>query len=123
MYTYNATCAQYPPTLCDWVKNIRVKKIQMKRKFRAGGNLRVCAILSTALLSAENELRLKQQERFNRWLEFQTKNQMKTVNKVDDDYVKTMAKNSKEREDIENMWKCELSGLDEFMKKMSSNNN
>lgn len=73
IYNIDEDFGKNPKTLGDWVKNFRLKKLQMKRKLRSGGNLRVCAILSTALMTAELELRRKQQERFQKWLEFQTK--------------------------------------------------
>lgn len=69
-----------PKTLSEWVKNFRLKKLQMKRRLRAGNsNLRVCAILSTALLSAENQLRVKQQQRLNRCLQLQSKFHQKLI--------------------------------------------
>ncbi|KAL9903139.1 uncharacterized protein LOC119637744 [Glossina fuscipes] len=119
---------QNPKTLCDWVRNFRLKKLQMKRKLRSGGNLRVCAILSTALMNAELELRRKQQERFQRWLEFQTKINKSAINNhhskekaesvviIDDNNDKCR----RQREEITNLWKCELSELDNFMRSISS---
>ncbi|XP_061399463.1 uncharacterized protein LOC133335174 [Musca vetustissima] len=135
---------QNPKTLGDWVKNFRLKKIQMKRKLRASGaELRVAAILSTALMSAEHELRRKQQERFQKWLEFQSKinknhelqppsehlNRNKQhASKVDDEVVLVARRESdtqtcKQSEEITNLWKCELSELDNFMRSISSSTN
>ncbi|XP_073843312.1 uncharacterized protein [Musca autumnalis] len=134
---------QNPKTLGDWVKNFRLKKIQMKRKLRASGSeLRVCAILSTALMSAELELRRKQQERFQKWLEFQSKinknnelqprsdhpNQHQHSTKVDEEVVLVArhdsdAQTCKQSEEITNLWKCELSELDNFMRSISSSTN
>ncbi|KAI8039428.1 hypothetical protein M5D96_008152 [Drosophila gunungcola] len=76
MVAYYDECdaTENPKTLTDWVRNFRVKRQKMRRKLRGAGNdLRVNAILSTALLHAEHELRRKQQERFSRWLEMQTR--------------------------------------------------
>uniref|UniRef100_A0A1A9UH97 Uncharacterized protein n=1 Tax=Glossina austeni TaxID=7395 RepID=A0A1A9UH97_GLOAU len=118
---------QNPKTLCDWVRNFRLKKLQMKRKLRSGGNLRVCAILSTALMNAELELRRKQQERFQRWLEFQTKINKSAINnhhsKEEAESVVIIDDNNdkcrRQREEITNLWKCELSELDNFMRSIS----
>jgi len=157
-----------PQTLCDWVKNFRIKKIQMKRKYRHGSNLRVCAMLTTALNSAEQELKRKQQDRFNKWAEMQSKfgyynynnnmntnynnsninnsnnlyynynnsscaseirsaysyynsqsnsnnNNCNSVTNTEDDILQ-----QQHRDSINDLWKSELSGLDQFMKNMSS---
>ncbi|KAI8120269.1 hypothetical protein CVS40_8432 [Lucilia cuprina] len=134
---------QNPKTLGDWVKNFRLKKMQMKRKLRSGGNLRVCAILSTALMTAELELRRKQQERFQKWLEFQTKinknHELKPrlppqphQSSVGDHMILVSnyhqqqheeEKSCKQSEEITNLWKCELSELDNFMRSISSSSN
>lgn len=134
-----------PRTLCDWVKNFRIKRIQMKRKLRNGGDLRVCAILSTALISAEHELRRKQQERFNRWLEMQSQfddtlksctriptttsssssssssstSVCEMIHQADVTEIDDMAKKQK-NDEITNLWRYELSSLDEFMKNISN---
>ncbi|XP_055381044.1 myb-like protein M [Condylostylus longicornis] len=151
--------ADKPQTLCDWVKNFRLKKIQMKRKYRHGSNLRVCAMLTTALNNAEKELKLKQQERFNKWAEMQSRlgyynynNMNSTNNNINNIYynynnsscAKEMQSYSyynnqqnsnninssinceddilqqQHRDNINDLWKSELSGLDQFMKNMSS---
>uniref|UniRef100_A0A1I8MSP8 Uncharacterized protein n=1 Tax=Musca domestica TaxID=7370 RepID=A0A1I8MSP8_MUSDO len=135
---------QNPKTLGDWVKNFRLKKIQMKRKLRASGaELRVCAILSTALMSAELELRRKQQERFQKWLEFQSKinknhelqprseplsqHQQHSSNFNEEVVLvarhESDAQTCKQSEEITNLWKCELSELDNFMRSISSSTN
>lgn len=144
MAAFFAEQATQPQTLCDWVKNFRIKKVQMKRKLRSGGDLRVCAILSRALISAEQELRRKQQERFSRWLELQNKFVQKTgqdehlgyipnnesyhyqqrhLNEIENGGVISM--NEEEvhrRKEITDLWKYELSGLDSFMKNISKKN-
>ncbi|KAM7358721.1 uncharacterized protein ACRADG_003587 [Cochliomyia hominivorax] len=134
-----------PKTLGDWVKNFRLKKIQMKRKLSSGGNLRVCAILSTALMTAELELRRKQQERFQKWLDFQTKinknHELQPRNNhnvhpaqehhehspederlilISNERSHNEEKSCKQSEEITNLWKCELSELDNFMRSISS---
>ncbi|XP_030385150.1 uncharacterized protein LOC115632230 [Scaptodrosophila lebanonensis] len=122
----------HPQTLSDWVRNFRLKRVQMRRKLRgAGSDLRVCAILSTALSCAEQQLRRKQQERFTRWLDMQAKfvphgkthcasdanANAERYDRCDD------VKLEEERREIENsLWKSELSGLDDFMRSLSSSN-
>lgn len=141
MAAYFAEQITQPQTLCDWVKNFRIKKVQMKRKLRSGGDLRVCAILSRALISAEQELRRKQQERFSRWLELQNKLVEKATTQENDGYVPNNESyhyeqnggdrgkkennevTSKRQKEITDLWKYELSGLDSFMKNISSSRN
>lgn len=128
-------------TLGDWVKDFRLKRTQMKRKFRSG-NLRICAILSTALTTAEFELRRKQQDRFQKWLEFQTKinknvelqpkselhHQLQRHQKNEEEKLVVVTNRQsedvdcKQSEAIANLWKCELNELDNFMRSISSCN-
>lgn len=113
-----------PKTLCDWVKNFRHKKINMKRKLRGRNDLRVVAILTTALNSAEKELRRKQQERFQRWMAIQSKFENSNLitdkgNNINNNnyYFRNNSEDTiKKQEEISNLWKYELSSLDEFMK-------
>ncbi|XP_034658411.1 uncharacterized protein LOC117895114 [Drosophila subobscura] len=133
MVAYYDECdaAENPKTLTDWVRNFRLKRVQMRRKLRgAGSDLRVNAILSTALLHAEHELRRKQQERFSRWLDIQTKFVPHGKTHCGSDAeaeanAKIVAKAEEcERREIENnLWRSELSGLDTFMRSLSSTNN
>lgn len=161
IYNVEDDYGQNPKTLGDWVKNFRLKKLQMKRKLRcSGGNLRVCAILSTALMTAELELRRKQQERFQKWLEFQTKinknHELQPRNELrhqehecsqeqqhrhhirsheeDEERMILISnqqngdcnqdeKSCKQSEEITNLWKCELSELDNFMRSISNSSN
>ncbi|KAH8379375.1 hypothetical protein KR009_004478 [Drosophila setifemur] len=118
--------AEHPQTLTDWVRNFRMKRQKMRRKLRgAGSDLRVNAILSTALFHAEHELRRKQQERFSRWLEMQTKFVPHGRTHCGSDVIvdKVAQAEAEERRQIEdNLWRSELSGLDNFMRSLSSNN-
>ncbi|XP_052847918.1 uncharacterized protein LOC128259533 [Drosophila gunungcola] len=127
MVAYYDECdaTENPKTLTDWVRNFRVKRQKMRRKLRGAGNdLRVNAILSTALLHAEHELRRKQQERFSRWLEMQTRFVPHGRTHCGSDAVATSnAKAAAEAEAESNLWSSELSGLDNFMRSLSSNNN
>ncbi|TDG45130.1 hypothetical protein AWZ03_008468 [Drosophila navojoa] len=126
---------EQPKTLTYWVRNFRMKRMQMRRKLRGSGSLRVNAILSTALFSAEHELRRKQQERFSRWLDVQTKfipNGNKIHNQNNncsekfhhdcDVTVETETEEFERRNVENNLWQSELSGLDKFLSSLSSSN-
>ncbi|XP_016957546.1 uncharacterized protein LOC108029643 [Drosophila biarmipes] len=126
MVAYYDECdaTESPKTLTDWVRNFRVKRQKMRRKLRgAGSDLRVNAILSTALLHAEHELRRKQQERFSRWLEVQTRFVPHGRTHCANDAADTSAKDAAEVEAESNLWSSELSSLDSFMRSLSSSNN
>ncbi|XP_016981884.1 uncharacterized protein LOC108046585 [Drosophila rhopaloa] len=126
MVAYYDECdaIENPKTLTDWVRNFRVKRQKMRRKLRgAGSDLRVNAILSTALLHAEHELRRKQQERFSRWLEMQTRFVPHgRTHCASDALDNSNGKAAAEAEAESNLWSSELSGLDNFMRSLSSNN-
>jgi hypothetical protein len=51
--------------LVDWITKVRVKKNSIKRLRRK--NLRVQAVLTNTLVKAETLLRMKQQQRYQRW--------------------------------------------------------
>ncbi|XP_017842335.1 putative uncharacterized protein DDB_G0281733 [Drosophila busckii] len=127
MVAYYDECdgIEQPKTLTYWVRNIRMKRVQMRRKLRGSGGLRVNAILSTALLQAEQELRRKQQERFSRWLDMQTKfvPHGKTHCASDSNANADEEAEFERRSNENNLWRSELSGLDSFLSSLSSSNN
>jgi hypothetical protein len=51
--------------LLNWISKVRVKKNSFKGLRK--NNLRIEAILTSALVNAETLLRVKQQQRFQRW--------------------------------------------------------
>ena len=53
-----------------WITKVRVKKNSFKRQRRK--NLRVEAVLTSALVKAEMLLRMKQQQRYQRWQRIKT---------------------------------------------------
>ncbi|KAH8416275.1 hypothetical protein KR222_002419 [Zaprionus bogoriensis] len=121
---------EQPKTLTYWVRNFRMKRVQMRRKMRGSGGLRVNAILSTALFHAEGELRRKQQERFSRWLDIQTKfvphGKTHCASDVNEASAEAEEAESERRNIENNLWRSELSGLDSFLNSLSSsssNNN
>jgi hypothetical protein len=56
--------------LAVWITKVRVKKNSFKRLRRK--NLRVEAVLTSALVKAEMLLRMKQQQRYQRWQRLKT---------------------------------------------------
>jgi hypothetical protein len=56
--------------LAVWITKVRVKKNSFKRQRRK--NLRVEAVLTSALVTAEKLLRMKQQQRYQRWQRLKT---------------------------------------------------
>jgi hypothetical protein len=56
--------------LLDWISKVRVKKNLFTRRRRK--NLRVEAILTSALMEAETQLRMKQQQQLQRWQRLKT---------------------------------------------------
>lgn len=56
--------------LAVWVTKVRVNKNSFKRQRRK--NLRVEAVLTSALVKAEMLLRMKQQQRYQRWQRMKT---------------------------------------------------
>lgn len=92
-------------TLGDWIGKVKGKKREMRRK---NANLRVAAMLTTALKRAEAEMRHKQHERALKWAELNVQ------------IRETAAKESEEEEErrkreIDELWLGELNGLDSFI--------
>ncbi|XP_053957114.1 uncharacterized protein LOC128862483 [Anastrepha ludens] len=102
-------------TIRAWVQNFRTKRSQMKKKHR--GDLRVNAMLNTALLTAEADLCRKQNECFRTRLMFQQRSEK--------GYVMGHVlgeERAKQRETINNIWKSEINDLDSFMRSLNSSN-
>lgn len=95
-------------TLGDWIGKVKCKKREMRRK---NANLRVAAILSTALRRAEAEMRHKQQERALKWAELNvqiTSRESISVKESEED-------EEKRKREIDELWLGELNGLDAFI--------
>ncbi|PNF22730.1 hypothetical protein B7P43_G07152 [Cryptotermes secundus] len=94
--------------LVDWITKVRVKKRSLTRHRKE--NLRVDAILTSALMKAETLLRMKQQQRFQRWQRLKTE-----VCKADCTNVCSATSNER----VSNQWDektCEeINSLDRFM--------
>jgi hypothetical protein len=102
-------CQVQTDRLVDWISKARVKKSALKRSRRE--NLRVEAILTSALVKAETLLRVKQLQRFHRWQRVKSE-LCKTGFDVCNDFPK---------DKVSNQWdECEdLKSLDRFMRMLN----
>lgn len=99
-------------TLNDWINTVRCKKIVMKRK-RRNQDLRVAAILSHAIICAENDLKKKQNERVLKWAQLKMRFEEPEIKQI------TEEEEMEQRQQIDNLWSCELNGLNSFMNNLS----
>jgi hypothetical protein len=99
-----------PEALSDWIIQIRYKKQATKCK---GKDLRVLAILTQALHSAEKSLHKKQEERALKWARIRDRLNEKQVKVDPDENIEI------EKEKINELWSQELNGLDSFMHSLS----
>ncbi|XP_055325570.1 uncharacterized protein LOC129579485 [Sitodiplosis mosellana] len=83
----------------------------MRRK-RRHQDLRVAAILTTALISAEREMRIKQQERALKWAKLNLEISQQSE-------PKSAEEEEKHKREVSEMWNSELSELDEFINSLS----
>lgn len=98
-------------SLFDWIGKVKCKKTEMRRK-RRNQDLRVAALLTTALISAEREQRIKQQERALKWAKLNLE-----INQQSE--PKTAEEEEKHKREVSEMWNSELSELDEFINSLS----
>lgn len=99
-------------SLFDWIGKVKCKKTEMRRR-RRNQDLRVSAILTRTLLTAEKEMRIKQQERALKWakLNLDISQQINEPTSPEDE--------EKHKQEISDMWNSELSELDEFINSLS----
>jgi fructosamine-3-kinase len=104
-------CKVQTDGLVNWISNVRVKKNALKRSRRK--NLRVEAMLTSALVKAEMQLRVKQLQRFHRWQRVKSE-----VCKTGFDVCNDIPKDK-----VSNQWDektCEdLKSLDRFMRMLN----
>lgn len=98
-------------SLFDWIGKVKCKKTEMRRK-RRNQDLRVAAILTTALISAEREMRIKQQERALKWAKLNLEISQQSE-------PKSAEEEEKHKREVSEMWNSELSELDEFINSLS----
>lgn len=102
-------CESKTESLSNWVRQVKSKSLCAKTKRKR--DLRIIAILSNSLTRAESELVMKQRERARRWAQMQA--DLGLCNKEDE-----VAK--QQRENVDNIWKNDLSGLDSFFKELDN---
>lgn len=98
-------------SLFDWIGKVKCKKTEMRRR-RRNQDLRVAAILTTALISAEREMRIKQQERALKWAKLNLEISQQSE-------PKSAEEEEKHKREVSDMWNSELSELDEFINSLS----
>lgn len=98
-------------SLFDWIGKVKCKKTEMRRK-RRNQDLRVAAILTTSLISAEREMRIKQQERALKWAKLNLEISQQSESK-------SAEEEEKHKREVSEMWNSELSELDEFIHSLS----
>lgn len=98
-------------SLFEWIGKVKCKKVEMRRK-RRQQDLRVAAILTTALQRAERDMKIKQQERALKWAQFNLELQRHTV-------LRTEEEEERHKKEVSDMWNSELSELDEFLNSLS----
>lgn len=100
-------------TLCDWIGKVRVKKREIRRR-KSPTDLRIAAMLTTALQRAEAEMRRKQQERAMKWAELNLQIRQIPIPKNIDDEEEIQRK-----KEIDELWHTELNGLDNFINSLN----
>uniref|UniRef100_S4P5M8 Uncharacterized protein n=1 Tax=Pararge aegeria TaxID=116150 RepID=S4P5M8_9NEOP len=102
-------CESKSESLSNWVRKVKCKSLNAKTKRKR--DLRIIAILSNSLSRAEGELLSKQRERARRWAQMQAD---LGLNSKEEEVTK------QQRETIDNLWKNDLSGLDNFFKELDN---
>ncbi|XP_047537055.1 uncharacterized protein LOC125071040 [Vanessa atalanta] len=102
-------CESKSESLSNWVRKVKCKSLNAKTKRKR--DLRIIAILSHSLSRAESELLTKQRERARRWAQMQAD---LGLNNKEEEVAK------QQREKINNFWKNDLSGLDNFFKELDN---
>lgn len=99
-------------SLFDWIGKVRCKKTELRRR-RRKVDLRVAAILTRTIITAEKEMRIKQQERALKW----AKLNLEITQQINDQ--KSPEDEEKHKQEVSDMWNSQLSELDEFINSLS----
>lgn len=99
-------------SLFDWIGKVKCKKTELRRR-RRKVDLRVAAILTRTIVTAEKEMRIKQQERALKW----AKLNLEITQQINDQ--KSPEDEEKHKQEVSEMWNSELSELDEFINSLS----
>lgn len=114
--------------LNEWIRNLKSKK-QFKRKISRGQDLRSIAILQNSLLTNLKVLRQRQRERSEKWhkikkmLEVNNNNNEECDNldsEKDQKRIESLEKELSRKEEIQNIFKEDLSDIDNFMNNLDS---
>lgn len=98
-------------TLCDWIGKVKGKKRELRRK-RSNNDLRVAAMLTTALIRAEAEMRRKQQDRAVKWAQLNIQIRQTSIQEDDEEELRR-------KKEIDDLWLSELNGLDNFINSLN----
>lgn len=98
-------------SLFDWIGKVKCKKTEMRRK-RRQQDLRVAAILTRALIRAEQEMRIKQQERALKWAKL-------NLDMTSHHVLKTAEEEEKHNKEVSEIWNSDLSQLDDFLNSLN----
>lgn len=98
-------------TLCDWIGKVKGKKRELRRK-RSSNDLRVAAMLTTALIRAEAEMRRKQQDRAVKWAQLNIQIRQTSIREDDEEELRR-------KKEIDDLWLSELNGLDNFINSLN----
>lgn len=114
--------------LNDWIRNLKSKK-QFKRKISRGQDLRAIAMLQNSLLTNLKTLRQRQRERSEKWSKIKKMMEINKNNNIssnDCDKLessseeKTFEKELSRQEEIQKIFKEDLSDIDNFMNNLDS---
>lgn len=117
-------------TLNQWISTVRYKKVIVRRQ-RRNQDLRVAAVLTSALKRAEADLKRRQSERAQRWAQIRFEKENGANSKVressgyfmDDDETTVTTSAARgagaSEEDVEKLWNCELNGLHNLFNDLS----
>uniref|UniRef100_A0A336KGX5 CSON010233 protein n=1 Tax=Culicoides sonorensis TaxID=179676 RepID=A0A336KGX5_CULSO len=104
--------------LNDWIRKVRSKKI-VKKRASHGQDLRVLAVLSQALRTAEQDLRKKQEERAQKWAQIKMHlNNTNNSNNESNHCNLSDEEEAEQKRQIDNLWSSEFNGLNTFMKNL-----
>lgn len=98
-------------TLCDWIGKVKGKKRELRRK-RSNNDLRVAAMLTTALIRAEAEMRRKQQDRAIKWAQLNIQIRQTSIREDDEEELRR-------KKEVDDLWLSELNGLDNFINSLN----
>lgn len=114
--------------LNDWIRNLKSKK-QFKRKISRGQDLRAIAMLQNSLLINLKILRQRQRERSEKWSKMKKmlENNNTSKNNCDNNRnieeknsFESLEKELSRKEEIEKIFKEDLSDIDNFMNSLDS---